>query len=391
MPWRSSSVPAQRLEFVRLAESGRVPFSELCHRFGIGRSTGYKWLERFNMEGPVGLTDRPRRLKTSPGRTSNDVEALVCAVRRRFPAWGGRKIRGFLLRQGYTDVPAASTITTILRRHGLMEHPVATKRDFTRFERREPNELWGMDFKGDFALTGGGRCYPFGVIDDYSRYSLSLVACTNQRTATVKTHLTTAFTRYGLPRAMLMDNGPPWGYTPQHPWNPLTVWMCDLGIDVIHTRPRHPQTNGKKERLHLTVDVEVLNTRPGWDSIDEVQAAFDAWNPIYNHQRPHQALGETAVPADRYQPSPRPIPDTITEATYPDHWDIRTVSTNIRISYRGHLYRIGKPFRGLRVAIAPTTERDIYHVYYRHHHIKTLDTLKVSTMSPNARPRSTRS
>ena len=234
MPWRSSSVPAQRFEFVRLAEQGGVSFVELCHRFGIARSTGYKWLGRYEEEGPGGLTDRSRRPRSSPVQTDSDVEELVCGVRRRFPAWGGRKIRGFLMRQGHTRVPAASTITVILRRNGLMEHEAPPKRGYVRFERAEPNELWAMDFKGDFALTAGGRCYPFGVIDDYSRYSIALAACPNYQTATVKTHLTAAFERYGLPQAILMDNGPPWGATVEHQWNPITVWLCDLGIDPIH-------------------------------------------------------------------------------------------------------------------------------------------------------------
>jgi hypothetical protein len=162
----------------------------------------------------------------------------------------------------------------------------------------------------------------------------------------------------------------------------LTVWLCDLGVEVIHSRPFHPQTAGKKERLHLTLDLEVLHTRPSWATLNDVQEAFDGWNPIYNHHRPHQSLGETTVPADRYQPSPNPMPTTITEPTYPDHWAIRTVSPNTTISFQGHRYRIGKPFRGRQVAIAPTTLPDTYHVYYRHHQIKTLN---LSTMSPNAR------
>lgn len=385
MPWRSSSVPAQRFEFVRLAEQGGVSFVELCHRFGIARSTGYKWLGRYEEEGPGGLTDRSRRPRSSPVQTDSDVEELVCGVRRRFPAWGGRKIRGFLMRQGHTRVPAASTITVILRRNGLMEHEAPPKRGYVRFERAEPNELWAMDFKGDFALTAGGRCYPFGVIDDYSRYSIALAACPNYQTATVKTHLTAAFERYGLPQAILMDNGAPWGATVEHQWNPITVWLCDLRIEAIHTRPHRPQTNGKKERLHLTLDLEVLNTRPGWATLDEVQHAFDAWTPIYNHHRPHESLGETTVPADRYGPSPRSMPATITEPVYPDHWQLRTVADNSRISYQGHLYRMGKPFRGLTVAIAPTPQPGTYNVYYRHRHIKTLDTQQLSAMSPNTR------
>lgn len=381
----------QRLTFVRLAESGGVSFAELCRRFGITRTTGYKWLRRFECDGHDGLADQSRRPHESPGRTPVEMEQLVCAVRRRFPAWGGRKIRGFLLRQGHDGVPAASTITAVLRRNGLLTPVDPPRRDLQRFERERPNELWQMDFKGWFTLTTGQRVYPFGVIDDYSRFSVSLHACVDQQTPTVVPLLVTAFGRYGLPEAMLMDNGSPWGNTWTQPWTPLTVWLCDLGIRVIHSRPFHPQTNGKKERLHLTLDLEVLNQRPGWDSVDQVQAAFAAWEPIYNHHRPHESLGETMVPADRYVPSSRSFPDTIEPATYPDHWELRKVSKRATISYHGHRLFIGKAFRGCTIGIAPTPTSGIYHVYYRHHHIKTIDTIKVSTMSPNTRPPRTRS
>lgn len=388
MPWRSFSVFEQRLEFVRLAEHGGVSFAELCRRFGIKRDTGYKWLERFRSDGVDGLEDRSRRPARSPNRTPVEVEELICAVRRQFPAWGGRKIRGFLLRHGHLDVPAASTITQILRRHGLVTPLQAPPRDFQRWERSTPNELWQMDFKGSFALANGQRCHPLGVIDDYSRYSLCLQACPNEQSGTVQHHLTGVFTHYGLPAAMLMDNGSPWGNSPQQPWTPLTVWLTDLGIHVIHSRPYHPQTAGKKERLHLTLDLEVLNTRPTWDNLNQVQAAFDQWEPIYNHHRPHQALGETTVPADRYTPSPIPCPQHVDPPTYPDHWQTRRVRNDARFAFQGHYLKAGKPFIGRTVAIAPTPTTNIYHLYYRHHHIRTLD---LSTMSPNSRPPTPRS
>lgn len=388
MPWRVSSVVEQRLEFVRLVEGGGVSFAELCRRFGIKRDTGYKWVRRYREEGVEGLADRSRRPHGSPLRTCGEVEELVCAVRGRFPAWGGRKIRGFLLRQGHDRVPAASTITQILRRNGLMEAEVPPRRDFLRWERSAPNELWQMDFKGWVALTDGSRCHPFGVIDDYSRYSICLQACPDQRTGTVRQHLETSFGRYGLPEAMLMDNGSPWGNTWEQPWTPLTVWLCDLGIEVIHSRPFHPQTAGKKERLHLTLDLEVLHTRPRWDTLNQLQTAFNTWEPIYNHQRPHQALGETVVPADRYTPSPRSFPSPIEPAAYPNHYHLRQVGDNAKVSFKGHPFKIGKAFRGRTIAIAPTPTKGTWNVYYRHHHIRTL---ALPTMSPNGRPPSTRS
>ncbi|MDX1449043.1 MAG: IS481 family transposase [Acidimicrobiia bacterium] len=373
VPWRSSAVWEQRLEFVRLVEAGGVSFAVLCRRFGISRPTGYKWVARYWSEGVAGLVNRSTVPKVSPLRTPEAVEELVCAAREAHPGWGGRKLRGFLLRQGHSGVPAASTITQILRRHGLMEHEVAPRRDYLRFERAAPNELWQMDFKGHFGLEDGTRCHPFGVIDDYSRYSISLVACGDERTGTVKQHLQVAFGRYGLPEAMLCDNGSPWGNNRGQSWTPLTVWLADLGVEVIHTAPFHPQTNGKKERLHLTLDIEVLNTRPVWRDLGQVQEAFEAWEPVYNHHRPHQSLGETVVPADRYRPSPRSLPDQVAPHRYPDHWHTRKVDTSARISFLGRRVRTGRAFKGRHVAVAPTTDPDVFHIYYRHHHIRTIN------------------
>lgn len=375
-----------RLEFCRLVGAGGVPFAELCRRFGVKRDTGYKWLHRFEVEGVAGLGDRSRRPHGSPARTPVGMEELVCRVREGFPAWGGRKIRGFLLRQGWEGVPAASTITAILRRRGLLVAP-ARPRAYQRFERAAPNDLWQMDFKGFFCLTDGRPVHSLGLLDDHSRFNLCLAACADQQTATVKGLLVAAFRRHGLPWALLCDNGSPWGNDWEQPWTPLTVWLLDLGIDPIHSRPRHPQTAGKEERFHWTLDLEVIRTRPCWEDYPQVQAAYDSWRTIYNHHRPHESLGETVAPADRYQPSPRPYPERIPPPDYPDGTDIRQVDHG-RISWRGQRWRVGKAFHGKPVAIRPTTTDGQYTVHYRHHQIRTIN---LSTMSPNTCPPSPRS
>lgn len=388
MPWRELSVVDQRLEFVRLAESGVVSFAELCRRFGVKRDTGYKWLGRYQRFGVDGLVDRSRRPLRSPLRTSGAVEELVCAVRRAHPAWGGRKIRGFLLRQGHEGVPAASTITQILRRHGLLIPAVPPRRDYQRFEADAPNRLWQMDFKGWFRLATGQRVHSFGVIDDHSRFNLSLRASTNQRTPTVQGYLSAVFATYGLPDRILCDNGSPWGNTEGQPWTPLTVWFADIGIATSHIRPFHPQTQGKEERFHKTLQLEVIAQRPRWDSIDQLQDAFDDFRTLYNQHRPHEALGETVVPADRYQPSSRSLPATVPNVTFPAGSIPRKVSDAAYIQFQGRKFRIGKAFRGRYVGVRPTTTDGIYNIYYRHHLIKTID---LSTKSPNARPPSPRS
>lgn len=388
MPWREVSVVSERAEFVRLAEAGVVSFAELCRRFGVSRQTGYVWLRRYRVEGAAGLVDRSSRPRGHPATTPAEVEATVCATRRSFPSWGGRKIRGFLLRQGHVRVPAASTITQILRRNQLLDTARPEPRAYQRFETDAPNRLWQMDFKGWLTCRDGHRVHPFGVLDDHSRFNLSLQAALNQQTATVEGYLTDVFRRYGLPDRMLMDNGAPWGNDPHHPWTPLTVWLCDLGIVITHIRPYRPQTQGKQERFHRTLNLEVITTRPAWDTATQLQDAFDDFRTLYNHHRPHEALGATTVPADRYQPSPRSFPHHITPPDYPDHATIRIVSDGGRISFHGHRYRVGKAFTGRPVAITPTTTDGTYTIHYRHHHIATIN---LSGTYPNTRQEPSRS
>lgn len=160
MPWRESSVVSERLEFVRLAVEGVIPMAELCRRFGISRQTGYVWLGRYRADGEAGLVDRSRRPWSHPDETPVEMVELVCAVREAHPVWGGRKIRGFLLRQGHRGVPAPSTITQILRRNELLTDPVRPQRDYVRFQADAPNRLWQMDFKGWLTLLDGQPSTP---------------------------------------------------------------------------------------------------------------------------------------------------------------------------------------------------------------------------------------
>jgi transposase InsO family protein len=224
MPWQEVSIMALRREFVMLAAGDGIAVRELSRRFGISPPTAYKWLGRYATEGVEGLANRSRRPQRSPNRTATEMEEMVLAVRDAHPAWGGRKIRRWLLDRGRDTVPSASTITAILRRHDRLDPDVrASHHPWQRFEHPEPNQLWQMDFKGHFPL-GHGRCHPLTVLDDHSRFALGLHACGDERGETVQQHLTTLFRHNGLPDRILMDNGPPWGHDADHPYTPLTVW-----------------------------------------------------------------------------------------------------------------------------------------------------------------------
>lgn len=170
-----------RVEFVQLARQPGANVRELCRRFGLSPTVGYKWLARFAAGGADALADRSRRPRCSPNRTAAEMETAVVALLREHPAWGARKLRRRLHDLGHAGLLAPSTLTGILHRHGLITpEATAAAPPFTRFERTGPNQLWQVDFKGHFALRQG-RCHPLGVLDDHSRYNVRLAACADQQ------------------------------------------------------------------------------------------------------------------------------------------------------------------------------------------------------------------
>jgi len=390
MPWNEVSIMEQRREFVRLAMQEGTNRRELCRRFGIHPDTGYKWLGRWT-GGERELSDRSRRPHASPGRTQAVTEERVLAVRDAHPAWGARKIARCLERDGHLS-PAISTVHEILRRHGRVEAAAGRSgQAFQRFEKPAPNLLWQMDFKGWVELANGVRCHPLTMVDDHSRYSLCLKACDNQQSRTVQAHLDTTFRRYGLPDAMFVDNGTPWGDSSGARWTRLGVWLLKLGVELLHSRPYHPQSRGKNERFHRTLKDEVLAFKRLRD-LAEAQRVFDDWRAIYNLERPHQALCQE-VPASRYRPSARSMPDRLPAVDYDEHEIVRTVpATKDYIRFKGGLWKVPHAFRGERLAIRACTTDGHYGIFFGAHQIATIDLThkqsvgdvseQVSAMSP---------
>jgi transposase InsO family protein len=370
MPWKDVSLMSSRLEFVTLACSEGANVRELCRRYQISPKTAYKWIGRHRAGGPAALVDRPRRPVSSPARCANTIEAEVLRLRDKHPAWGGRKLRARLITLGQADVPAASTITEVLRRNDRLV-PATAPAACVRFERDAPNQLWQMDFKGHFA-TNSGRCHPLTVLDDHSRFALGLAACGNEQDGTVRGHLTALFRRYGLPERVLCDNGPPWGTAGSgQRYSGLGVWLLRLGVGVGHGRALHPQTQGKEERFHRTLKVEVIQGRTFADLI-VCQNRFDPWREVYNHERPHEAL-DMAVPASRYRPSDRPFPETLPVWEYGPTDAVRKVACDGTISFKGKPLDLGKAFRGEHVAVRPTVEDGVFGVYFGVHKVAQAD------------------
>ena len=359
MPWKASTTMSQRLEFVELALKESANIRALCREFRITPRTGYKWIKRYQEQGEVGLYDHSRRPKRSPQKSSSIVEEAVLKVRRVHPAWGGRKIKWKLAQDGMQPTPAASTITAILSRNAMLDPEDSPKhRPIQRFEMEYPNQLWQMDFKGYFEMANGFLCHPLTVIDDHSRFLVGLKACPYEHSRAVQKHLRDIFGCYGLPERMLMDNGAIWkGFHTK-----LTFWLVQLGIQVVHGRIRHPQTQGKDERLHRTLKNELLIRQPFYD-LNDSQSKFDSWRNSYNYERPHQALA-MQTPGSQYQPSPRTFTGNLPPIEYPAEDILRKIDCLGKLQFQGRKFRIGKAFKHSLVALRATELEGIFNVFF---------------------------
>jgi transposase InsO family protein len=365
MPWPAKDVSRLRREFVELACQEGANRRALFRHYEISPRVGYKWIDRFLAEGQAGLEERSRRPAESPGRTVDDVEEQVVALRKLHPQWGGRKLHRRLLDLGYLPVPAPSTITDILHRHQLIDVQ-RSRPALQRFERTEPNALWQIDFKGHFE-TAGGRCHPLTLLDDHSRFNLLLAACKRQNTDHVQPLLTETFRRYGLPVQINADNGAPWGSSsqPEHGITQLTVWLIRVGIFVSHSRPAHPQTNGKDERFHRSMQAEVLNGRSYADLL-HAQRAFDRWRVVYNQERPHEALN-MATPMTRYRPSAREFPEALSPIEYGPNDIVAEVGWDGRVYFQGRKLKVSNALHRLPIAFRPAAAQDgLYDMYFCH-------------------------
>jgi len=374
-------VEEQRVEFVRFAQGEDANVAAECRRTGISRKTGYKWLARA-ATGAADWTDRARRPPTSPRQTPAEGEAQIVALRQAHPRWGGRKLPHWLVQHGVADVPAPSTITDILRRHGQLTADPAAPRRLQRFEHPEPNAVWQLDFMGHRPLATGQRVHPLTLLADHSRFARGLFACPHERQDLVHAHLTTCLQRDGWPQAILTDNGPPWGTSGMGGLTALEAWLLRLGIEVWHGRVDHPQPQGKGERLHGTSAGEVFGQRRFPDRAAS-QTAFDAFRHTDNHDRPHQALAY-AVPVSRYQPSPRAFPARLPEIVYGPDDQVRLVRSQGSIRFHNRSSFVSRGLIGLPVAVRPTTTDGVFQVISCQREVATIDLTNPSEVYPRS-------
>lgn len=353
-----------RQDFIEAWTRSVSTFGEHCDRFGVSRQSGYDWLEKVRLKGFAGLETQSSAPHSCPHATDDDVVELVLAARKLHPTWGPRKLRPWLLAQKpELELPAASTMGEILKRAGLVS-PRKRRKRVPRYSQpfvdvEAPNDVWTVDFKGQFHTRDGLLCYPLTLVDCYSRF---LLRCDAYPSASgeARASFESAFIEYGMPRAIRSDNGTPFAVARSlGGLSALSVWWLKLGIMPERITPASPWENGRHERMHRTLKEET--TEPPQANRNVQQRVFNAFRQEFNHDRPHEALGQKP-PASSYAKSSRTYPSKLPELVYPDDYELRRVSTAGHIKWHGHQVFVAGALQYEVVGLKQTSERtwDVY-------------------------------
>jgi transposase InsO family protein len=368
MPWKQTNAMDERIRYAVRAETESGTLSDLSEEFGVHRSTGWRWRKRLEQVGRIeDLVEHSRRPHRSPSRTGSEVEERIVELRQKY-GWGALKLRILLEREG--RMVSVATINRILTRHGAVRAADSHRPAWKRFERSEPNQLWQMDFKGirECVAARHGAIYPLSILDDHSRYLVGLFALRDPNTDRTVECLRKVFEPYGLPEAMLMDHGTPWWSTSNgHGLTRLSVLLMKQGIRLYFSGRGHPQTQGKVERLHRTMEQAIERDGkqfPGWD------VWTGNFRQEYNQLRPHQAL-DMAVPAQRYRPSLRVYRENPPRWEYDSGTQVLRLNSKGCLRYRSQRYFVCEALAGEEVAVESLDNRIL--VRYRQTYVREIE------------------
>lgn len=373
MPWKETRVLDERVRLVMTVEAGES-VAETARQFGVSRVTAHKWLARYHALGVEGLRDASRARLHHPNAVDEAVIARIVALRAEYPTWGPLKLMHWLRQHVPAQAwPCPSTIGALLKERGLTaprkrNRPLHPGAPLSHCD--APNRVWCADFKGWFLTGDGLRCDPLTITDAHTRYLLRCQALAHPTHAAVRPLFEASFREFGLPVAIRTDNGVPFASTRGLGLSQLSVWWIRLGITPERIQPGKPQQNGRHERMHKTLKAETL--APPAATLRQQQHCFDAFQELYNEQRPHQALGHKP-PAQFYTASPRPYPVRLAKPEYEEHWIKRRVYTKGSIHFEDHHYFLSDTLGDTHVALAPTDNDACLAVYYHHVIVAYLD------------------
>jgi transposase InsO family protein len=353
MPWRETHPVEERMHFMaRLREGEKLV--DLCREFGISRKTGHKIKKRFEEEGIRGLDDRSRAPHTIRHRTSPEIRELIVKTKKAHDSWGPKKLHGWLTRKKPgLELPSPTTFAYWLAKADMVKkrgprHPAATVTPARLTRPKGPNDVWAIDFKGQFRLGNRSYCYPLTVTDVYSRFLIAVVALDSTQAAPARAALDHVFREFGVPRVMRSDNGCPFASSGLAGLSKLSVYWLRLGIRPERIEPGHPEQNGQHERMHLTLKQET--TRPAAQNSLRQQERFDDFNYTFNYERPHEALG-MRTPSTLYVPSERKHPGSLLDLEYPLHDLSRSVTPQGNVSFRKAAFYLSQALAGERVGL----------------------------------------
>ena len=369
MPWESKTVEKLREEFVLAAKSTHN-FSSLCREFGITRKTGYKWVYRFKNQNE--LKDQSRKPNLIANKTPIEIEEVILALRNENPGWGAKTIKQVLENHGHENIPCVKTVNNILNRNGCILKEESEKRHkYIRFQRELCNEMWQTDFKGDFELKNGKRCYPLDIIDDHSRFLIKIAPAPNTKNVVIPA-FESAFSEYGMPLSVLSDNGGQFAGFKQG-YTQFEKWLMCLDILPIHGRVRHPQTQGKIERFHRTLKDELLRYKT-FEDIEHANIEIQAWRDKYNNIRPHEALN-MLTPSEVYIKSNRQYNGLIKPYEYSGEYPVLKVNCKGYISFEYQRLYFSETFIGEYIEFRPNPLGDSFYACFRNFIIAEFDSI----------------
>ena len=354
MPWKERSYMEERVLFVNRVKNGER-ITDLCQEFGISRTTGHKFYNRYQELGYDGLYNMSRKPHNSPNQTHSAIVDLIVNTKKDKPTWGAAKIREWLIkRNAGVQIPSRFTVHEILNKYDLVQKRVPRRIGTPYFKKpaahsTHPNDIWCVDFKGQFQLGNKKYCYPLTVSDHMSRYLIACEGLENTKGEGTQAVFEQTFQEYGLPHTILSDNGTPFASAGLFGLTKLSVWWLKLGIKLHRIEPGKPQQNGRHERMHLTLKQETA--RPSGDNFLQQQEKFDGFRKLFNEERPHQAL-EMKCPSELYKPSKNKLPHHINEPTYPLHDITKRVGPSGKIYIqKGCEFEISKAFSHEQVGL----------------------------------------
>ena len=342
MPWKVINRMDIKIQLVNDWDDGHFSVTDLSQKYEVSRPTIYKWLKRYKRLGIEGLKEQSRAPRKCPNRTSKKILELVVQEKLKNRKRGPRKVRAQLKRKHpELELPAVSTIGYWLKKEGLVERRKKRLRvpPYTQpfGECNAPNDIWSIDYKGQFYMKNGHICYPLTLSDNFSRFLLGCQALEGPRYVPTRHCLESIFREYGLPKAIRCDNGTPFASRGIGGLSRLMIWWILLGIIPERIGKGCPQENGRHERMHRTLKNDALN--PVGRHLKEQQKAFDIFRYDYNNDRPHESLNDR-MPSDYYKKSNRPYVERPHSPDYSNDYLVRQVRHSGDIKFMGRMFYI---------------------------------------------------